>query len=77
MTEEPKLSMMALASILSFGFSIILMAEQVFKKIYPGEEFLARASDPEEIMFEYDVNHGPEFQHEHEEEAEGDAPKYV
>ncbi|XP_049888160.1 rab proteins geranylgeranyltransferase component A 1 [Pectinophora gossypiella] len=37
-------------------------AEQIFKKICPGEEFLPRAPDPEEIVFEDDVTHGPEFQ---------------
>ncbi|XP_013140669.1 PREDICTED: rab proteins geranylgeranyltransferase component A 1 [Papilio polytes] len=47
-------------------------AEQIFKKICPGEEFLPRAPDPEEIVFEDDVTHGPEFQRE-EEDADGDA----
>ncbi|XP_045533832.1 rab proteins geranylgeranyltransferase component A 1 [Papilio machaon] len=47
-------------------------AEQIFKKICPGEEFLPRAPDPEEIVFEDDVTHGPEFQRE-DEDAEGDA----
>lgn len=51
---------------------IILQAEQIFKKICPGEEFLPRAPDPEEIVFEDDVTHGPEFQRE-EEDADGDA----
>ncbi|CAH0669284.1 unnamed protein product [Spodoptera exigua] len=50
-------------------------AEQIFKKICPGEEFLPRAPDPEEIVFEDDVTHGPEFQREHDDEADGDAPK--
>ncbi|KPJ00996.1 Rab proteins geranylgeranyltransferase component A [Papilio xuthus] len=47
-------------------------AEQIFKKICPGEEFLPRAPDPEEIVFEDDVTHGPEFQRE-DEDADGDA----
>ncbi|XP_068627659.1 rab proteins geranylgeranyltransferase component A 1 [Battus philenor] len=50
-------------------------AEQIFKKICPGEEFLPRAPDPEEIVFEDDVTHGPEFERDQEEEADGDAPK--
>ncbi|XP_004927771.1 rab proteins geranylgeranyltransferase component A 2 [Bombyx mori] len=45
-------------------------AEQIFKKICPGEEFLPRAPNPEEIVFEDDVTHGPEFQREQDEEAE-------
>lgn len=49
-------------------------AEQIFKKIYPGEEFLPRAPDPEEIVFDHEVTHGPEFQG-NEEDAEGDAIK--
>ncbi|KPJ20583.1 Rab proteins geranylgeranyltransferase component A 2, partial [Papilio xuthus] len=44
----------------------------IFKKICPGEEFLPRAPDPEEIVFEDDVTHGPEFQRE-DEDADGDA----
>ncbi|XP_072941819.1 rab proteins geranylgeranyltransferase component A 2 isoform X2 [Epargyreus clarus] len=36
-------------------------AEQIFKKICPGEEFLPRAPDPEEIVFEDDATPGPEF----------------
>ncbi|XP_073967172.1 rab escort protein [Choristoneura fumiferana] len=43
-------------------------AEKIFKEICPGEEFLPRAPDPEEIVFEDDVTHGPEFSAE-----EGDA----
>ncbi|XP_052737862.1 rab proteins geranylgeranyltransferase component A 1 [Bicyclus anynana] len=46
-------------------------AEEIFKKICPGEEFLPRAPDPEEIVFEDDVTHGPEFQGE-QEDADGD-----
>ncbi|KAG6459824.1 hypothetical protein O3G_MSEX011640 [Manduca sexta] len=43
-------------------------AEQIFKKICPGEEFLPRAPDPEEIVFEDDVTHGPEFQRDHDDD---------
>ncbi|CAK1578676.1 unnamed protein product [Parnassius mnemosyne] len=50
-------------------------AEQIFKKICPGEEFLPRAPDPEEIVFEDDVTHGPEFEREQEDEADGDTSK--
>lgn len=50
-------------------------AEQIFKKICPGEKFLPRAPDPEEIVFEDDVTHGPEFQREQDDEADGDANK--
>ncbi|CAG9091465.1 unnamed protein product [Plutella xylostella] len=50
----------------------VLQAEQIFKQICPGEEFLPRAPDPEEIVFDDDVTHGPEFQTD---DAEGDAPK--
>ncbi|GBP07021.1 Rab proteins geranylgeranyltransferase component A [Eumeta japonica] len=46
-------------------------AEQIFKKICPGEEFLPRAPDPEEIVFDEDVTHGPDFCGE----AEDDAPQ--
>ncbi|KAL0839811.1 hypothetical protein ABMA28_016439 [Loxostege sticticalis] len=45
-------------------------AEQVFKKICPGEEFLPRAPDPEEIVFEDDVTHGPEFARHDDEEGD-------
>ncbi|VVD03468.1 unnamed protein product [Leptidea sinapis] len=37
-------------------------AEQIFKSICPGEEFLPRAPDPEEIVFEDDATPGPQFQ---------------
>lgn len=50
-------------------------AEQVFKEICPGEEFLPRAPDPEEIVFEDDVTHGPEFR-SHDDDADGDAPAH-
>ncbi|CAH2244535.1 jg8450 [Pararge aegeria aegeria] len=46
-------------------------AEEIFKKICPGQEFLPRAPNPEEIVFEDDATPGPEFQRE-EEDAEGD-----
>lgn len=46
-------------------------AEEIFKNICPGEEFLPRAPDPEEIVFEDDVTHGPEFQRE-DDDADGD-----
>ncbi|XP_045763212.1 rab proteins geranylgeranyltransferase component A 1 isoform X2 [Maniola jurtina] len=36
-------------------------AEQIFKQICPGQEFLPRAPDPEEIVFEDDAAPGPEF----------------
>ncbi|XP_059051334.1 rab proteins geranylgeranyltransferase component A 2 [Achroia grisella] len=52
----------------------VLQAEEIFKKICPGEEFLPRAPDPEEIVFEDDVTHGPEFRRE-DEDADGDAAK--
>ncbi|CAG9563332.1 unnamed protein product [Danaus chrysippus] len=39
----------------------VIQSEQIFKKICPGEEFLPRAPDPEDIVFEDDVTHGPEF----------------
>ncbi|XP_041972703.1 rab proteins geranylgeranyltransferase component A 1 [Aricia agestis] len=39
----------------------VLQAEQIFKEICAGEEFLPRAPDPEEIVFEDDVTHGPQF----------------
>ncbi|RVE43821.1 hypothetical protein evm_011532 [Chilo suppressalis] len=40
---------------------ILPYAEQIFKQICPGEEFLPRAPDPEEIVFEEEVPRGPEF----------------
>lgn len=51
-----------------------IYAEEIFKQICPGEEFLPRAPDPEEIVFEDDVTHGPEFRRE-DDDADGDAPK--
>lgn len=36
-------------------------AEQIFHKICPGAEFLPRAPDPEEIVFEDEGPRGPEF----------------
>ncbi|XP_013185681.2 rab proteins geranylgeranyltransferase component A 1 [Amyelois transitella] len=50
----------------------VLQAEQIFKRICPGEEFLPRAPDPEEIVFEDDVTHGPEFRREQGDD-DGDA----
>ncbi|CAH3991439.1 rab proteins geranylgeranyltransferase component A 1 [Pieris brassicae] len=45
-------------------------AEQIFKKICPGEEFLPRAPDPEEIVFEDDAAPGPDFERTLEDEEE-------
>lgn len=49
---------------------VCTQAEQIFKKICPSEEFLPRAPDPEEIVFDDDVTHGPQFEAD---EADGDA----
>ncbi|XP_061706331.1 rab proteins geranylgeranyltransferase component A 1 [Cydia pomonella] len=40
----------------------VLQAEQIFKQICPGAEFLPRAPDPEEIVFEDGAAPGPEFE---------------
>lgn len=57
-----------LVSVINF---LSMQAEQIFKKICPGEEFLPRAPDPEEIVFEDDVTHGPAFRQEDGDEADG------
>ncbi|XP_046979071.1 rab proteins geranylgeranyltransferase component A 1 [Vanessa cardui] len=46
-------------------------AEEIYKKICPGQVFLPRAPNPEEIVFEDGATPGPEFQRE-DEDAEGD-----
>ena len=43
-------------------FFISLQAKEIFKSMYPNEDFLPRAPDPEEIVLEGDETPGPRFE---------------
>ncbi|XP_015113008.1 rab proteins geranylgeranyltransferase component A 1 [Diachasma alloeum] len=57
---------------LDFDFAVN-QAKEIFKTMYPDEDFLPRAPDPEEIVLEGDETPGPKF--EDVPEAEKDADK--
>lgn len=40
----------------------VMQAKEIFKGMYPDEDFLPRAPDPEEIVLEGDETPGPRFE---------------
>lgn len=53
----------------------VTQAEEIFKRISPDSIFLPRAPDPEEIVFDDDTEHGPEFEKNDETESTEDEVK--
>lgn len=47
-----------------------MQAKEIFKAMYPDEDFLPRAPDPEEIILEGDETPGPKFEGGVPDEAE-------